>query len=201
VSRIFIIDPDYRRRAFLHRRFTEFDCHAEIYESCREFSQAHQDFGLIFVSDEQSEILLDWIPSIDGAFEVIVYSEQPQVEGIVKAMKRGAADFLEYPIDRASLSRSFADAAAKHDANLEAARKRSGAQKALRALTRRELEVLRAIIEGGSNKSIARDLGISDRTVEIHRANVLRKLDASSTSDAVRIGLYGGLDKTFAQAA
>ena len=62
------------------------------------------------------------------------------------------------------------------------------------ALTNREQEVLRQMTLGHSSKGMARELGISYRTVEVHRASLLKKLGTKSTSDAVRIGVYAGLD-------
>ncbi len=71
--------------------------------------------------------------------------------------------------------------------------KQSLATSAVARLTERETQVLQRIIGGLSNKLIGRDLGISHRTVEIHRANLMRKLDGSCTADVVRIGIYAGL--------
>ena len=65
---------------------------------------------------------------------------------------------------------------------------------AVQCLTAREFDVLRGIVRGDSCKSIGRALGISPRTVEIHRANIRRKLFAASTADLVRIGIYAGID-------
>jgi DNA-binding CsgD family transcriptional regulator len=62
-------------------------------------------------------------------------------------------------------------------------------------LTGRERDVLTHLVDGLSNKEIGRALGISPRTVEIHRANMMTKLGANSSPDAVRIGIYAGLDK------
>ena len=65
---------------------------------------------------------------------------------------------------------------------------------AIQCLTARELDVLRGLVRGDSNKLIGRALGISARTAEIHRANIKRKLSAASTADLVRIGKYAGID-------
>ena len=65
---------------------------------------------------------------------------------------------------------------------------------AVERLTARERDVLKGLVAGESNKAIARFLGISPRTVEIHRTNLKRKLGASSTADLVRIGIYSSLD-------
>lgn len=77
---------------------------------------------------------------------------------------------------------------------METSARQRNAVEAIRCLTARELEVLRALLRGESNKSIGRALGISPRTAEIHRANIKRKLSAASTADLVRIGIYAGVD-------
>lgn len=71
---------------------------------------------------------------------------------------------------------------------------KSQAQARIAGLSGREVEVLALIVCGGANKTIARKLGISHRTVEIHRANMMRKLGARSIADAVRIALQANID-------
>lgn len=201
MSRIHVIDPDVRRRAIISRSFRTFKLHAEIYEDCAEFFRRPPPSGLLCVAHPEAVALLDRLPEGDLNYEVIVYAERPDTQTVVDMMRNGAADFFDYPFDWSRLRRSLADAAARQAANASVARKRSEARRAVGSLSQREMEVLRALIDGGSSKSIARALGISDRTVEIHRANLMRKLNAGSTSDAVRIGLYGGADSAFEVAA
>jgi two-component system response regulator FixJ len=62
-------------------------------------------------------------------------------------------------------------------------------------LSPREMDVLNSLVSGNANKQTAQELGISPRTVEIHRGNMMRKLNARSPSDAVRLALYAGLDE------
>lgn len=69
----------------------------------------------------------------------------------------------------------------------------SAAERAVRALSVRQLQVLRGLLEGGSNKQIARDLGISPRTVETHRRCLMERLEARTVADAIRIAIYAGL--------
>jgi len=67
------------------------------------------------------------------------------------------------------------------------------ARSAVGSLTSRQRQVLHGLLEGGSNKQIARDLGISPRTVEIHRRSLMERLEARTTADAIRIAVYAGL--------
>jgi two-component system response regulator FixJ len=105
----------------------------------------------------------------------------------VRAMKAGAVDFIEKPFQKAVLLGALEQAFGRlrHAA---ASREQAGdAAVKLQALTAREREVLAGLAKGLPNKSIAYDLGISPRTVEIHRANVMTKLGVRSLSDALRI--------------
>lgn len=68
------------------------------------------------------------------------------------------------------------------------------AKRAIAALTPRQRDVLRGVLRGDSSKQIAHDLGISPRTVEIHRSSMLGRLGARTTADAVRIGIYAEMD-------
>ncbi len=121
------------------------------------------------------------------AFPVVVVTGHGDIGLAVRAMKAGAVDFLEKPYRREDLL-----AALKHGCNRledgEHAKHNSHeAQLRLNALTPREREVMDGLANGYPNKTIAYDLGISPRTVEVHRANLMEKLEARSLSDALRI--------------
>ncbi|MBI3437672.1 MAG: response regulator [Proteobacteria bacterium] len=120
---------------------------------------------------------------------IIVLTGHADVAMAVEAMKAGVADFLEKPFDDAALLTAI-DAARQRlqgDAGRQAERNDIAGRIAL--LTAREKEVFEAIVEGESNKSAALKLGISPRTVEIYRANVMEKMRARSLSDLVRMAL------------
>jgi two-component system response regulator FixJ len=118
---------------------------------------------------------------------VVIMTGHGDVSLAVRAMKAGAVDFIEKPFQKAVLLGALEQAFSRlrHAAN-----NREHADEAavkLQALTAREREVLDGLAKGLPNKSIAYDLGISPRTVEIHRANVMTKLGVRSLSDALRI--------------
>jgi two-component system response regulator FixJ len=124
---------------------------------------------------------------------VVMMTGFGEVATAVKAMKAGAADFLEKPLDEAELltilNRLLSDS--QVTAELEARNER--AQGRLDRLTERERDVFNGLVVGKTNKGIALDLGISPRTVEIHRARVMDKLEAGTLSDLVRLALMLGL--------
>jgi two-component system, LuxR family, response regulator FixJ len=137
--------------------------------------------------------LLRKIKELGIVIPVIVITGHGDITLAVDAMKIGAADFLEKPFDddqllaavRATLSQD-ADAA-KRNAEL------ATIQTKLAALSNRERQVLDGLVAGKANKTIAFDLGISPRTVEIYRANLMTKMEANSLSDLVRMAMLAGI--------
>jgi two-component system, LuxR family, response regulator FixJ len=124
---------------------------------------------------------------------VIVITGHGDVPLAVEAMKAGAADFLEKPFDDEALL-SAVEGALQRQASGEGrdAERRELAQR-IEALSGRERQVLEGLVAGRPNKIIAFDLGISPRTVEIYRANLMTKMQAASLSDLVRMSLIAGL--------
>ena len=124
---------------------------------------------------------------------VIVLTGHADVSIAVRAMKAGAVDFLEKPFEKAVLIASIEAAFARMAAAGGAAARAAEAEVVLGILTPREREVLEGLAQGLPNKTIAYDLGISPRTVEVHRANLMAKLDVRSLSDALRLAFAAGL--------
>ncbi len=122
---------------------------------------------------------------------VIVITGHGDVPLAVRAMKLGARDFIEKPFDPGVLVRSIRELLAP-PARAGAADDQLGRR--LAALTPREREVLEQLVIGRPNKAIARELGISPRTVEIHRARVMEKMQAGSLSQLVRMAFVAGID-------
>jgi two-component system response regulator FixJ len=169
----------------------------------REFARG-DDFLAADLPDPPDAILLDLhLPGLTGTDvlralrargpmpPVVVLTGHGEVAIAVEVMKLGAAEFLEKPcpperlldaLERATVARPPA-----RTEEYEAARAQVG------ALTPRQREVLKGIALGQSNKLIAYTLGLSPRTVESYRAQLLAKLDVSSTAEAVRIALLAGL--------
>ena len=124
---------------------------------------------------------------------VIVLTGHGDISIAVRAMKNGAVDFIEKPIDKTVLLDAIGAAFERLDASSDASVKANEADVALAALSPRELEVLEGLARGLPNKTIAYDLGISARTVEVHRSNLMIKLGARTLSDTLRIAFAGGM--------
>lgn len=123
---------------------------------------------------------------------VIVITGHGDVPLAVEAMKAGVVDFLEKPFDDEHLLQAVRSAldARERDDQQQAEKRRF--ESMLEGLSPREQEVLRGVIEGKPNKVIAYELGISPRTVEVYRANVMTKTGASGLSELVRMALLAG---------
>ena len=124
---------------------------------------------------------------------VIVLTGHADVSIAVRAMKAGAVDFLEKPFEKAVLIAAIETAFGRLAVADGASARATEAEVILAVLTPREREVLDGLAQGLPNKTIAYDLGISPRTVEVHRANLMAKLDVRSLSDALRLAFAAGL--------
>lgn len=127
------------------------------------------------------------------AMPVVIVTGHADVPLAVRAMRAGACDFLEKPYTEDRLLESVTTALAQGSAAAEARVAGSRAQAQVDGLSPREREVLACLVKGMANKVVAHELGISPRTVEVHRANLMDKLGARSLPDLVRIGLAAGM--------
>ncbi|MFQ5346426.1 MAG: response regulator transcription factor [Rhodothalassiaceae bacterium] len=118
---------------------------------------------------------------------VIVITGHGDVESAVRAMKSGALDFLEKPFSEDALLARTRDALALSRRLTEDRERRCEARRLLATLTAREREIFRLLAEGRTNKVVAYRLGISERTVENHRASILRKTGAQALADLIEL--------------
>jgi len=123
---------------------------------------------------------------------ILVISGHGDIPTAIEAIRNGALDFIEKPFEAAALVARVRNAIdAWHSGNRKdsiLARDFSGHER----LTARERDVLEQIAQGASNKEAGRDLGISPRTIEVHRARIMEKLAAKNAADLMRIVLRGG---------
>lgn len=121
---------------------------------------------------------------------IFMLSDEPNIADAVAAMKLGVTDFIEKPVDSEKLLRSIRESLMRsvHIGAMQGGR-RPIEVRGFNQLTPREREVLQLITNGQSNKEAGRELGISPRTIEVHRARIMEKLGAKNTADLVRIVL------------
>ena len=166
--------------------------------------------GVAFLKEaKQAEpgcILLDVrMPEMDGlevqaelvrrgiALPVVIVTGHGDIAIAVRAMKAGAVDFIEKPFKKEALLTAIELALERLASAGDRAERAAEARTILGALTAREQQVLEGLAQGLPNKTIAFALGISPRTVEVHRANLMTKLDVHSLSDALRIAFAAGI--------
>jgi two-component system response regulator FixJ len=137
--------------------------------------------------------LLRRLKELDVDVPVIVITGHGDVPLAVEAMKVGAVDFLEKPFDDEVLLSSVRSALAQRDGDKRRHGERAEIETRLAVLSNRERDVLSGLVSGRANKQIAYDLGISPRTVEIYRANLMNKMQAGSLSELVRMALIAGM--------
>jgi two-component system, LuxR family, response regulator FixJ len=137
--------------------------------------------------------LLRRLRQLKSPLPVIVITGHGDVPLAVEAMKEGAVNFLEKPFDEDALLAAIRTALAERASNGERQPGSAAIHYKLDVLSTRERQVLTGLVAGHPNKTIAFDLGISPRTVEIYRANVMTKMAATSLSDLVRMAIVGGM--------
>lgn len=130
-----------------------------------------------------------------SALKIVIITGHGDVPMAVKAMQAGAADFIEKPFKGGIVVDSVRHALADDPPSLSLPLSADDEVVArIETLTRREMEVLEHLVVGRQNKVIARELGISPRTVENHRAHVMEKMEAHSLSHLIRMALSAGID-------
>jgi two-component system response regulator FixJ len=196
---IYVIDDDDAVRNSLEFLLKTAGIKVRGFESAKAFLDVLPDVhsGCIVTDVRMPEItgidLLRRVKELKPDLPVIVITGHGDISLAVEAMKIGAVDFLEKPFDddqllaavRTALNRDADTAKRKADLG-EIGEK-------LAALSNRERQVLDGLVAGNANKTIAFDLGISPRTVEIYRANLMTKMAANSLSDLVRMAMVAGI--------
>jgi len=136
--------------------------------------------------------LLKHLKQGGSTLQVIVMTGHGDVPLAVEAMRLGAADFIEKPFDDEVFISSVRMAIARQKASDHGHALKNEVRRKIASLSMRERQVLEGLVAGSPNKRIAYDLGISPRTVEIYRANLMTKMQAGSLSDLVRMALLAG---------
>lgn len=128
---------------------------------------------------------------IGCSIPAVVMTGHGNVESAREAFRAHAVDFLEKPIDHSKLMRAIAEAFQRQATALDKENRRSDFDRLLATLTPREKEVMDLVVTGRHNREIAESLGISARTVEVHKARMMTKLGVDGVPDLVRLSLVG----------
>src|SRR5262245_3147697 len=201
VNLVHVIDDDEAMRHSLAFLLGTARIAVRTYESAGAFLAALPgvEQGCVITDVRMPEIggldLLRRLKDLKVGMPVIVITGHGDVQLAVEAMKIGAVDFIEKPFDDEVLLAAIKSALSSAEKGAQQDSERAKVAEKLAALSGREREVLDGLVAGKPNKIIAFDLGISPRTVEIYRANVMTKTGAGSLSDLVRMALTAGLTK------
>ncbi len=192
------IDSNSRQRAELARVGFTLGHHSEVYGDLSELSVHPPREGIIIARDTPEEggvsMILDRLSRLGIWLPLIAVDNDPRPGRIVDAIKAGALDYLSLPLDPDRFERCLTRIAKEAEVFGAARRRMIEARDRIGSLSAREREVLEWLAEGSSNKVIARELEISPRTVEIHRANMMHKLGARHAAEAVRLKLEAKLE-------
>jgi FixJ family two-component response regulator len=192
---IFVVDDDAAVRQGLKFMLRAGGYSVEAYPSARAFLAGYDPrHGGCLLLDvrmpEMTGLELQQQLNVRGwRIPVIFITGHGTVSLAIAAMKAGAFDFIEKPLREDTLIESIERALHWNDRAYEERLERATLEARVALLTPREREVFELVAAGEPNKAIARNLGISFRTVELHRAHVTEKLQARSLSDLIRMGI------------
>jgi two-component system response regulator FixJ len=199
-SIVHVIDDDEAVRESLAFLLRSADLDVSTYESATAFLAALPQVspGCVITDVRMPGLsgteLLQKLKEQGVTMPVIVMTGHGDVPLAVEAMKMGATDFFEKPFDDEALLASVQSSLGSWGEKEAREAERADVRARLESLSPRERDVLKGLVAGHPNKTIAFDLGISHRTVEIYRANVMTKMKASSLSELVRMALFNGQD-------
>ena len=195
---VFIVDDDRSVRTALARLMRSAALRAETFASAKEFlDREHPDGPGCMVLDLSMpgstglELQQD-MAAADIDLPIIFLTGHGSVPSSVKALKSGAVDFLEKPVDDDLLLSAIKDAVEGNVRTRRDRAKLSEIQERVARLTRRELQVFRLVVQGKLNKQVAVELGMSEKTVKVHRSRVMQKMEADSLAELVRVAERAG---------
>jgi len=194
-TNLILIDSDMRRRAAIAHMLSPARIHVEPFETVEELAFRWPRSGVILLHDTEGAIvdLVSRMGESGEWFPVIAFSENPDPGRVVEATLEGALDYVDLPITPDILEVAVEQASTRAAHMSHVRHRETRARSRICKLTRREREVLDCVASGLSNRRIGEQLSISPRTVEIHRANMLGKLGARHTSEAIRIAIEADL--------
>jgi len=203
--RIFVVDDDVSVRQGLSRLLRSKGYQVEAFSSGEAYLQEPPypgpgclilDFRMPGLSgiDLQARLI-----EIGCELPIIFLSGHGDIPVSVSAMKQGAVDFLTKPVDEVDLFEAVEHALVLHASIRARHESEDELNEKLRHLTRRELQVMRLLLGGARNKEIGTTLGISEKTVKVHRGRIMEKLEVSSAAELGRFGALVGIEPTHSE--
>jgi FixJ family two-component response regulator len=197
---VFVVDDDPAIRKALTRLFRSVGWQAEAFASAAEFLQSERP-------EAPSCLVLDvQMPDLDGlalqhglyksrlSLPIVFITAFPDIPITVQAIKSGAVDFLPKPVDDDALLNAVRQALAQGAQEREASSEASALWERYERLSPREREVLAYVVGGLLNKQIAHRLDVTEKTIKVHRGQVMRKMEAASLAELVRMAEKLGIE-------
>jgi FixJ family two-component response regulator len=190
---VFIVDDDREVREAMGDLLKSHGFGVELYESCEAFlaNRVPHKPGIMLIDAQFPGMsgldLLKQLKEKKDPVPSVMITGRGDITLAVQAMKGGAVDFIEKPINHKELLKIVTGVAEQNQDASRAAEDRESALVRLARLSARERQVMEMVLEGQLNKNIAADLGISQRTVETHRANIMRKMEVKSLPALLRL--------------
>lgn len=193
VAKVFVVDDHAHMRSALRRLLLRAGFSVELYAGGRELLQAPKPDGIgcilldVSMPDmsglEVQERLQKWRVTLP----IIFLTGTADIPIAVAAMRAGAVDFIQKPFDNSDLVARVRKAVEQHASRDHGPLEHSSIRRRLHSLTPREREVMELVVAGRTSKEIARIIGASHRTVDIHRARLMQKMAAETLADLVRM--------------
>lgn len=194
---IFLVDDDRAVLDSISMLLVAHDYQVACFETAEAFLATEPGPGCI-VSDVRMPgmnglDLLKRLKANNDGRPVILITGHGDIEMAVQSIKAGALEFIEKPFDEGKLLKAISEGLSTSETTLAQSQEIAELERRFGALTERQRETMRCLIRGMANKQIALELGISPRTVEIHRTWVMNKMAANTLADLIRMGLALGL--------
>jgi FixJ family two-component response regulator len=202
VPTIFVVDDDASIRCALSRLIRSLGMQVETFTSGREFLGCQLPDGPaclvldVRLSGENGLVLQDALRTSERHLPIIFLTGHGTVPLCAQALKAGAVDFLLKPVDEQDLLGAISRAIEKDRYNQDNRHKRTALALRAKTLTPREREVMALVVTGLLNKQIAYALGTSEKTIKIHRAHVMQKMQAMSVIELVRMADMVSMDRS-----
>jgi FixJ family two-component response regulator len=196
---VFVVDDEASVREALARLMRSAGLAVRTFASSKEFLDAYQPetHGCAILDIAMPEIsgleLQQALAQADIALPIVFLTGRGDIPISVRAMKQGAADFLTKPIDAEELLAAVRTAIARDIDTWKARVERAEIRRRLVTLTAREREVLEHVIAGKLNKQTAADLGTVEKTIKVHRARVMQKMNVQSVAELVHLTELAGI--------
>lgn len=190
---VYIVDDDEATRELLRCLVESVSLSVQAFSSAQAFLDVYRPntWGCLIVDVRMPEMsgldLLDRFVQQRNNLPLILISCYADVPMAVRAMKKGAMDFIEKPFNEQFLLDRIHDAIKQHRAILDEEVSRADIALRINRLSQREQAVMKMVVDGKSNKAIAGELGLSPKTVEVHRARMMEKMAAESLAQLVRL--------------